>query len=45
MDEASANLSHPRTLVENAYCIRRMAVIHWSNVGPDLGGTLGGVGG
>ena len=42
MDEASANLSHPRTLVENAYCIRRMAVIHWSNVGPDLRGDATG---
>jgi hypothetical protein len=45
LDEASTNLPHPRNPVESACCIHRMAVIHWSNVDPDLGGrTLGGVG-
>jgi hypothetical protein len=37
LDEASTNLPHPRNPVESACCIHRMAVIHWSNVGPDLG--------
>jgi hypothetical protein len=42
LDEASASLPHPRNPVESACCIHRMAVIHWSNVGPDLGGTDAG---
>ena len=42
LDEASTNLPHPRNPVESACCIHRMAVIHWSNVGPDLGGTDAG---
>ena len=42
LDEASTNLPHPLNPVESACCIHRMAVIHWSNVGPDLGGTDAG---
>jgi hypothetical protein len=42
LDEASTNSPHPRNPVESACCIHRMAVIHWSNVGPDLGGTDAG---
>ncbi len=38
-----ASLPHRSFAVESAYHIHRMAVIHKSNVGPDLGGGVSGV--